>query len=80
IIALDNLKASVVSTKPIERLLGEADFTSVISFGIKYEGHRFYILTLPLNNLTLVYDMTDRMWAQWTDPDGNYFKIISSTF
>ena len=80
VIALDNLKASVVSTKPIERLLGEADFSSIISFGIKYEGHRFYVLTLPSNNLTLVYDMTDKMWSQWTDPDGNYFKIISSTF
>ena len=80
VLLLDNLKPTIVSTKAIERLLGEADFSSVASFGIKYEGHRFYGITLKNNNLTLVYDLTDQMWAQWTDPDGNYFKIVSSTY
>ncbi|MTV64333.1 hypothetical protein, partial [Streptococcus pneumoniae] len=61
VIAVDNLKASVVSTKAVERLLGEADLTNIASFGIKYEGHRFYVLTLKDENLTLVYDMTDKM-------------------
>jgi hypothetical protein len=27
-----------------------------------------------------VYDVKDKRWAQWTDTDGNYFKIVSSTF
>lgn len=80
VILVENLKVTVVSTKPIERLLGEADFTAVASFGIKYEGHRFYGITLKNTNLTLVYDLTDQMWAQWTDPAGNYFKIVSSTY
>ena len=80
VIAVDNLKASVVSTKAVERLLGEADFTNIASFGIKYEGHRFYVLTLINNNLTLVYDMTDKMWSQWTDVDGNWFKIVAATY
>lgn len=80
VILVENLKPTVVSTKAIERLLGEADFTSVASFGIKYEGHRFYGITLKNDNLTLVYDLTDQMWAQWTDTDGNYFPIVSSTF
>lgn len=80
VVMMDSLKVQVVSTKPIERLLGEADFSAVYSFGIKYEGHRFYGFTLKNNNITLVYDMTDQMWSQWTDPDGNYFKIVSSTF
>ena len=80
VIMLENLKPTIVSTKAIERLLGEADFSSVSSIGIKYEGHRFYIFTLKNNNLTLVYDMTDKMWSQWTDAAGNYFKICSSTY
>ena len=80
VILVDNLKPSIVSTKPIERILGEADFTNVASFGIKYDGHRFYGITLKNDNITLVYDLTDKMWAQWTDADGNYFKIVSSTF
>jgi len=80
VILVDALKPIVVSTKAIERLLGEADFTSITSMGIKYEGHRFYILTLKNSNLTLVYDLTDQFWAQWTDPDGNYFKGVANTF
>lgn len=80
VILVDNLKAAVVSTKAIERLLGEADFTSIASMGVKYEGHRFYILTLKNSNLTLVYDLTDQMWSQWTDVNGDYFKMVASTF
>ena len=80
VLMLENLKPTIVSNKAVERLLGEADFTSVASFGIKDEGHRFYGFTLKNNNITLVYDMTDKMWAQWTDADNNYFKIVSSTY
>lgn len=82
IIMVDNLKPVVVSTKAIERLLSEASFAAgnVASMGIKYEGHRFYILTLKSDNLTLVYDLTDKLWSQWTDADGNYFKGVANTF
>ena len=80
VILVDNLKAEIVSTKAIERLLGGATFTNIRSFGIKDEGHRFYGLTLVDENLTLVYDLVDKFWAQWTDPDGNYFPIVSETF
>jgi len=80
VLMVDNLKSSIVSTKAIERLLGDADFSSVYSFSVKFEGHRFYVVTLKNNNLTLVYDLTDKMWAQWTDENGDYFKIVSSTY
>ena len=77
---VENLKPQLVSTKAIERLLGEADLTAVYSFGIKYEGHRFYGITLKNENMTLVYDMTDKLWSQWTDAAGNYWPIVSSTY
>lgn len=82
VILVDNLKPVIVSTKAVERLLSEASFAAgnVASMGVKYEGHRFYVLTLKSDNLTLVYDLTDKLWAQWTDPDGNYFKCIANTF
>lgn len=80
VILVDNLKHTIVSTKAIERLLSETNLTSIASFGIKYEGHRFYGLTLKAKNLTLVYDLTEQLWAQWTDPAGDYFKIVSTTY
>lgn len=80
IVLVDNLRLSVISTKAIDRLLGEADLSVVHSFALKYEGHRFYGITLVASNITLVYDMTDKMWAQWTDVDGNYWPIVATTY
>lgn len=77
---LENLKPTIISTKPVERLLGEADASAVYSWHAKYEGHRFYGVTLKNENLTLVYDYAEQMWAQWTDKDGNYYPIVSSTY
>jgi hypothetical protein len=80
VLMVENLKPSVVSTNAIERLLGEADNGQVFSFAIKYEGHRFYGFTLVAKNLTMVYDMKDKTWAQWTDANGNYWPIVSTTY
>lgn len=78
VLLLNNLKMEVVSTKPVERLLQQADFSSVFSWTIKQLGHRFYVLTLKNSNLTLAYDFDERRWAQWTDTNGNYLPIVDS--
>jgi len=80
VMAMDNLKAEIVSTKPIDRLLDELDFTNVFSWQFKDEGHKFYIVTIKNSNLTLAYDLTEKMWHQWTDTNGNYFPVVASTY
>ena len=80
VVKMDNLKVEIISTPAIERLLGEADLSAVYSWFLKYEGHRWYAITLINNNLTLVFDMTTGLWAQWTDGNGNYLPIVGSTF
>lgn len=80
IVLMDNLKAEVVSTKPVERLLKGLDYTTVYSWSFKEEGHRFYILTIKNSNLTLAYDLAERRWAQWTDTSGNYVPIVAATY
>lgn len=80
IIMMEGLKAQVVSTKAIERLLDHADLSTVYSWIFKDEGHTFYIITIKEENLTLAFDLRERMWSQWTDVDGNYLPIVSSTF
>lgn len=79
VLMLDNLKIGVISNPPVERLLAQADFSAVYSFNIKIEGHRFYVLTLKNDNLTLVYDLDEKMWAQWIDTNGNYIPWVSAT-
>jgi hypothetical protein len=80
VVAMENLKAKVVSIPPIERLLQNADLSTVFSWQIKVDGHRFYVLTVKNANLTLAYDLTQDMWSQWTDVNGNYIPIVSSTY
>ena len=78
VLMMDNLKAQIISTPAIERLLEQADYSIVYTWVLKLDGHRFYILTVKNENLTLVYDLDERMWAQWTDVNGNYLPIVDS--
>ena len=75
---INGLKYEDISTKPIERLLQTADFTTVYAFGISIDGHAFYVVTMKNSNLTLAYDIDEKMWPQWTDASGNYFPFVSA--
>jgi len=80
VLKMDQLKATIISTDSIQRLLSAADFTTTWSFGIKNGSHRFYVLTLKVENITLVYDIDTQMWSQWTDVDGNYWPFVAATY
>ena len=80
IVQMTDLKIKVISTPPIERLLDQADFSEVHSWNFKHGGHRFYGVTIKNENLTLVYDMNQELWYQWTDEDGSYWPIVQETF
>lgn len=80
VVQLEGLKAEVVSTKPVERLLENADFSTVYSWQTRMDGHKFFGVTMVASNLTLVYDIAEKMWARWTDKDGNYFPMISWSY
>lgn len=79
-VAMNKLKAEVISTPAIDRLLQNADLTTVFSWQIKVGSHRFYVCTIKNENLTLAFDLTEKLWSQWTDKNGDYFPIVSSTF
>ena len=77
---MESLVCKPISTQPIERLLDNANCTQAYGWTHKEMGHIFYGLTLPLANMTLVYDLNSSIWYQWTDASGNYFPIVDSTF
>jgi hypothetical protein len=59
------------------------DTTSVYAWWFKHDGHRFYAITFKNNNLTLAYDLREKLWMQYTYNSGaseNYFPIVSSTW
>ena len=81
IIKMEGLKAEIISNDPVERLLDGVDFTQTIySLQFKDNGHRFYILTSPSSNITLCYDLDQKMWYQITDKDGNYWPFVATTY
>jgi len=80
VMLMDNLKAVTISTPAVERLLHDADFTTVVSFKAKIGGHRFYVVTMVLSSLTLVYDLSSGLWAQWNGLGLAYFPFLASSF
>lgn len=78
IILFNNLKAGVVSSKPVERILQAMDYSLVYSFTLKTSGHRFYVITFPNSNVSLFYDFDENMWGQWADGSGNYLPYVDS--
>ena len=75
---LDDLKVAVISTPPIDRAIRAADFSSTLSWNMEHGGHRFYGVTVEGINLTLVYDLDQFLWYQWTDEDGNYWPLVDT--
>lgn len=64
----------VISSKEIDKILTEATLTDAYAMAFRWQGHTFYMLTLPTDNLTLVYDIKEGEWHVWQDGSGNYFK------
>lgn len=77
---MDNLKPSQISTPPIERLLQQADYSVVHSWCARVAGHKYYCITLPASNLSLVYDLMSHQWYQWTDSNGNYLPYVAASY
>ena len=74
-----------LSTKPIERLIDEeanaggSGIADSYGFGMRISGHQFYVLTLKNTAKTLVCDLRDGTWSQWSSFDGStetYFTGI----
>lgn len=80
IVRVEGMKATIVSTDAIDRLLAGWDFDLVNSWQHKENGHRFYIVSSLSDNLTLVYDLDQGLWYQWTDAEtGGPMEMVSST-
>jgi len=83
IVRVDNLVPTVISTPAVEKLIASwltlagTYYQDLYSFAFKFWGHRFYGITSISNNLTLVYDIDQNLWYQWTDYLGNYFPLFA---
>ena len=63
---LDGVSPSKVSDEYIDRIIGNSDLAYVTAYVFKINGHLFYVLTLHDLNVTIVYDISQQAWVQWT--------------
>lgn len=55
-----------VSTTYIDRWLKASTLEDVKAYVFKMNGHTFYVMTLHDLNVSLVYDVNEKVWYQWT--------------
>lgn len=78
VLMMKNLQPTIISTPAIERLLELGNATDqYISFSFKLAGHKFYGFSNIQANITLVYDITESLWYEWTDANGNYYPVMA---
>lgn len=68
-----NYEVKEISTPRIVAIIKQGIFSDAIGFCFQISDHAFYVIVLPSQNLTLMYDLTTEMWNKWawTDGDGN---------
>lgn len=64
---IEGTQPKKVSDEFIERILDqEANPEKSYGFGIRSMGHLFYVINLYSVNRTLVYDMDEKLWHEWS--------------
>lgn len=67
-----------VSTNPIEVMIREAGPETCKAFTTSFEGHEFYVLTIPGKG-TFALDVSTGQWAEWQTYGETTFKILTCT-
>jgi len=81
---MEGLKASQISTAPVERILLTVDRSAVRGLTFQAGGHTFYCLNLgglgsAINGeYTLVYDLEEKEWFLWQDTSGDCWNYVDS--
>ena len=76
VVEVRGYQASIVSTQGINELLATLTNTAdAEGYAYMREGHSFYELTFPSDNLTLVYDSREKLWHERKSLDGTGSEI-----
>ncbi len=80
IMEMDQGGAKLISPSSINYKLSQlTNLSDAIGYCYANEGHLFYVLTFPTDNLTLVYDVQSQMFHEWsTYTNGAYTQFDSS--
>jgi len=64
---IDGFKPTKISDEYIERIIdAEGDMSGCHGYGLRTMGHLFFLINLPKNNRTIVYDTDEKLWHEWS--------------
>ena len=73
---LDGVSPKRVSTRYIDKYLNACTSNDFQGLSFRIDGHSFYLVTMPSLDLTLVYDLDEQKWYQWT----SYYSAAEHAF
>ena len=64
----NGLSLAPISTPSVDRVINRAEISAqdVYAYGIRIQGHTFYVLTIKQVGATLVYDLGTKLWQDWS--------------
>jgi len=78
---VDGFQPKKISDEYIERILdGEATPEECYGFGVRTMGHLFYVLNLTSLGRTLVYDMDEKLWHEWSSNTAGAHTVFNCDF
>jgi hypothetical protein len=64
---LEGFKPKKVSDEFIDRILdAETNLEDCHGYGFRTMGHLFFLINLPFQHRTLVYDLDEKLWHEWS--------------
>ncbi len=84
VVAVEGTKDNTISTEAVNRILtGEgSNIADCWGYLTRQKGHLMYVLNLPSQGRTLVFDMHTKMWHEWEWFDGStdsVFPMVDTT-
>ena len=78
---IEGFQPKKVSDEYIERILdSETDMSDCRGYGLRTKGHMFYVINLKTIGRTLVYDMDEKLWHEWSDNAAGNHTVFSCDY
>lgn len=77
---IDGFQPTEIANEPVREALDleGTNIANATAFQVQCAGHKWYVLNLPANNRTFVYDFDEQMWHEWAS-GGNRFLYDYAT-
>jgi len=80
VILADSYQPKIISTPEVNYQMSTYTIDDAFSYAYQSEGHEFYVITFPTNDVTWVYDASTQVWHQRAHAEGTRERYNCHTF